>query len=202
MCNDTLGDCTIAAAGHLIQTWTGNADANPVVIPDTDIVIAYEGACGYNPQTPSTDQGGVEIDVLNYWRQTGIGGRKISAYASASPTNQNEIEQAIFTFGGIYIGVGLPTSAQSQAGGLWDVTPSTPKDFGTWGGHAVPVIQYDRTGLTCVTWGSLQRMTWAFFSAYVDEAYAVLSPDWIAANALSPSGFNLAQLQLDLAQVV
>lgn len=199
MLNDSLGDCTIAAAGHLVQTWTGNADPSPTVVPDSAVLAAYEGACGYNPANPGTDQGGVELDVLNYWRATGIGGHKIAAYAQVAPADRTEVEQAIALFGGIYVGVGLPTSAQGQVGGLWDITPSTPKDFDTWGGHAIPIVGYDATGLTCITWGALQRMTWAWFAAYCDEAYAAVSTDWISPSGLSPSAFNLAQLQSDIA---
>ncbi len=70
---------------------------------------------------------------------------------------------------------------------------STP---GSWGGHAVPVIAYDASGLTCITWGALKRMTWAFWDAYCDEAYACLSRDWAAARA--PSGFDWAALDADL----
>ena len=63
----------------------------------------------------------------------------------------------------------------------------------------MPVVAYDQTGLTVVTWGALKRMTWGFWGAYVDEAYALLSSDWIETDLLAPSGFNLAALQSDLA---
>lgn len=43
-------------------------------------------------------------------------------------------------------------------------------------------------------------MTVAFWKKYVDEAHTLLSPDWIAAKG-APSGFNLAQLQADLAMI-
>ena len=104
-------------------------------------------------------------------------------------------------FGGLYAGVALPVSAQRQTGWTWDVTSATPKDFGSWGGHAIPIVAYDSAGLTCVTWGTLQKMTWAFWDAYVDEAYACLTPDWIAADGKAPSGFDLASLQADLSLI-
>ena len=58
------------------------------------------------------------------------------------------------------------------------------------------VIAYDARGLTCITWGALKRMTWAFWDAYCDEAYACLSRDWAAARA--PSGFDWAAFDADL----
>jgi len=42
-------------------------------------------------------------------------------------------------------------------------------------------------------------MTWGFLHTYADEAFAVLSPDWIAKTGLAPNHFNLSQLQADLA---
>ena len=79
MLNNDLGDCTCAAIGHVVQAWTAEKGAQ-VILPDSDILAAYEGACGYVPGDPSTDQGGVELDVLNYYRKTGVGGHFLSAY--------------------------------------------------------------------------------------------------------------------------
>jgi len=62
----------------------------------------------------------------------------------------------------------------------------------------VPVVAYDANGLTVVTWGALKQMTWGFWQAYCDEAYALLSPDWLKANDVAASGFDLAQLNADL----
>ena len=75
---------------------------------------------------------------------------------------------------------------------------------GSWGGHAVPVVAYDSRSLTVVTWGALQTMTWGFWAAYCDEAYAILSPDYLeqkGGQSIAPSGFNLTQLRDDLADL-
>ena len=208
MCNDKLGCCTISAAGHLIQVWTGAAKGSPVVLPDSDIISAYSGATGYNPAVPATDRGGVEIDVLNYWRNNGVGSgtpHKIVAFAAIDPLDHQEVMQSISLFGGVYCGANLPRSAQSQFGclfgALWDVAPPPAGTPGTWGGHAIPVVKYDGTGLWCITWGAVQKMTWAFWDRYVDEAYAIVTQDWIEANGQSPSGFDLPALQADLQEV-
>jgi hypothetical protein len=39
------------------------------------------------------------------------------------------------------------------------------------------------------------------FDTYCDEAYGVLSADWIAANDQAPSNFDLAQLEADLGEM-
>jgi hypothetical protein len=76
MDNDQIGDCTCAAAGHLIMEWTANAGKKMVTPTDKQIVAAYSAITGYNPATGANDNGANEIDVLNYWRQTGIAGHK------------------------------------------------------------------------------------------------------------------------------
>jgi hypothetical protein len=63
-------------------------------------------------------------------------------------------------------------------------------------------VAYDVRGLTVVTWGALKRMSWSFLDTYCDEAYAVLSQDWISnVTKLAPSDFDLATLQTDLSQI-
>lgn len=207
MMNDTLGDCTCAAVGHAVQVLTSNA-ATEVTVPDSAVLTAYENWCGYNPADPSTDQGGICLDVLNDWRQQGFDGgvHKLLAYASVAPTDVVHVKQGIYLFGGVYIGLGLPITAQAQTGNnlTWDVVPDDPagdSQPGSWGGHCVYVASYDATGLLCVTWGVLQKMSWAFWNTYVDEAYALISPDWISEKGAAANGFNLTQLEADLAAV-
>jgi len=46
-------------------------------------------------------------------------------------------------------------------------------------------------------------MTWGFLHAYCDEAYSVLSQDWINHTTnLAASGFDLAVLRSDLLQII
>ncbi|MGC9157388.1 MAG: hypothetical protein ACP5FH_00245 [Terracidiphilus sp.] len=200
MLNDQLGDCTIAGLGHAIQVWTANTTTEQTV-PDSAILTAYEQWDGYVPGDPSTDQGGIELDVLNDFRQDGLDGHKLLAFADPAVADLTEIRQAINLFGGVYIGLALPLTAQTQD--VWDVVPdngSGNTQAGSWGGHAVFVPSYDQNGFTCVTWGVLKKMTTAFWSSYCDEAHALLSPDWIGAKG-SPEGFNLQQLEADLAVI-
>ncbi len=81
MLNDQLGDCTIAAVAHAIQAWTLNAGSGADVA-DSTVQLYYEKWDGYNPADPSSDQGGVELDVLNNWRQQGFAGHGLDAYVS------------------------------------------------------------------------------------------------------------------------
>jgi len=201
MLNDRIGDCTCAAAGHMIQQWTEYAGTETVP-SDASILTAYSNVSGYDPGDPSTDRGAAILDVLNYWRKRGIGGHKIVAYAQVNPQNDNEVKLAIELFGNLYIGVQLPVSVQGSD--KWTVPNEGfhgAGQPGSWGGHAIPLMAYSPETLTCITWGERLKMSWNFFRGYCDEAYAVISSDWIEKNGLSPSFLNMVQLQQDLVAV-
>lgn len=198
MMNDTLGDCTCACAGHMIEEWTTYV-GNAYTPPDAAVLKAYEAVGGYKPGQPETDRGAQVIDVLNYWRKTGLANHKILAYVSLEPKNHDQVKDAVELFGNCYLGVQLPISAQKQT--VWAVPPGGPTGTGapgSWGGHAIPVVAYDVRGLTVVTWGALKRMTWTFLDTYCDEAFAVLSQDFINKKGIAPNQFKLAELQADL----
>jgi len=201
MLNDKLGDCTCACAGHMIEQWTTYA-GDPVTPTDDAVLKAYESITGYKPGHPSTDRGAVVLDVLNYWRHTGVGKHKIMAYAAVEPHNHNQVKDAVNLFENCYLGVSLPISAQNQR--VWSVPPGGPTGSGapgSWGGHAIPVVAYDVRGLTVVTWGALKRLTWQFLDTYCDEAYAVLSQDLLNAKKVSPDDFDLETLKEDLGKI-
>ena len=197
MLNDQLGDCTIAGAAHAVQVWTANTGSVQTVA-DADVLAAYEQWDGYNPKDPSTDQGGVELDVLKRWRGSSLAGHNLLAFADVNPRLVNEVRQGIALFGGLYIGLSLPVSAQTQD--VWDAVADDGAgnaQAGSWGGHCVYVLGYDAEGLTCITWGQLKCMTWAFWLKYCDEAHVLLGGDWLEKNG-SPAGFDQAQLEADL----
>ena len=69
-------------------------------------------------------------------------------------------------------------------------------------GHCVPAVAYDQRFIYVVTWGAIKTMSRRFYDAYADEAFAVLSPDWINKKVgTSPSGFDMAALTQDLTAV-
>jgi hypothetical protein len=201
MKNNILGDCTIAACGHAIQIWSVNI-GNEITISDDDIVKTYSAWDGYDPADPTTDCGGIELDVLNDWRRETLCGHKLLAFTAVNQNNINEVKTAIYLFGGMYIGLSLPISAQNQS--TWDVT--TDNGFGntkpgSWGGHAVYICAYDNEGLTCITWGQLMKITWPFWNKYCDESYGILGGDWLNNAGINPSGFAVDKLLEDIALI-
>lgn len=201
--NDRLGDCTCAAMAHIVEWWTALAQKSEINVADNDVLSAYETVSGYDPATGNNDNGAVEIDVLNYWRNTGIAGHTLTAWASIDVRSMERIKQANWLFGAVYAGVALPAAAQ-DFNGTWDIpegqNPVGNWQPGSWGGHAVPIISYDSGGAWIVTWGKRVYVTWRFLATYFDEAYAPLSMDWIAGTA-APNGFDYATLAADLRAV-
>lgn len=206
--NDRCGDCTFAELAHQVisaatyaRGWTGWPWR---LIRERDTLAGYENLTGYDPsqtdpftgQNP-TDQGALIQDVLNYWRTTGVGGHRCTAFASVNVADVNELMHVIAVFGSADVGLQLPNSAMQQfrSGLPWDVVPD---DGGIAGGHCVAAVGYDANYVYVVTWGRVVRMTWAFWHAYVVEAWAVILPEWLDAQGFDPTGFDLYALEEQL----
>jgi hypothetical protein len=196
--NDRIGDCTTAAAGHMIEAWSAAARGRAVEVPETAVVNAFEHVKIVDPATG--EEGAVELDVLKYWRKIGIGRHRIGAFARVGVHDHVLVRTAAWLFGGVYIGIQLPVTAQTQR--VWDWTGALSGDArpGSWGGHAVDVVRYDARSLTVVTWGRLKEMTWSFWERYVDEAWAAISADFLN-DGRAPNGLDLTTLRNDLALV-
>ncbi len=194
MLNDKLGDCTIAGIAHAIQVWSANTDGE-ITVADSIVESYYEKWDGYNPSDPSTDRGGIELDVLNNWHNEPFDGHPLLAFADPKFSNLNQIRQSITLFGGVYIGISLPVTAQTQD--VWDVGKGADARKGSWGGHCVFVPKYDEHSFTCITWGELKTMTVAFWKKYCDEAHTLLGQNWLTVKG-SPDGFDENQLKTDL----
>lgn len=199
MLNDSLGDCTIAGCAHAIQICSA-AVGQEVTVSDDVVLQYYEKWDGYDPANPDyTDQGGVEPDVLNDWRRDTFDGHELLAYCDPDPGNAVHVKWGINLFGGLYIGLQLPASAQNQ--GVWDVADGPDGEPGSWGGHCVFVPAYTPDHLLCITWGQIKAMTWAFWQKYCDESHALLLKDFINANDQTADGIDLDALQADLKAV-
>ncbi len=204
--NDKLGDCTCAAAGHMIEEWTANA-GHEKVVTDPDILTAYNHfAHGV------ADAGASLLEVLNYWRKTGIktgiGEDKIHAYAQLEPRSMVQAQDSVYLFGSLYIGLALPNFAVAPNTDFlttpWVVPPQGPVGSAApnpKNGHCVPAVAYDARNLYVVTWGALKSMTWQFYLTYMDEAFAVLSTDWVGPSGQAPPGLDLKALESDLAAI-
>jgi hypothetical protein len=196
--NDTVGDCTCAAAGHAEQIGVAYGEKQPAAVTVTEVLAAYSAITGYVPGEASTDRGANMLDVLKYWQKTGIAGQKCGPYVAFDPAKQDHWQVAVYLFGFAYIGVTLPDSVVSALPNVVDWTDTTAAANQS-NGHCVITPAYvTADGVTIVTWGQTIKASWAFLAKYCDEAYAVLLPSWGQGD---PPGLDMATLQADLAVV-
>lgn len=194
--NDRIGDCTCAGAAHIIEGVSTYGTGTTEKVADTDVLTAYEAVSGYDPKTGSGDNGAVMQNVLSYWRKTGIAGHRVRAFAQVDHTNLDELHNALAIFGALYVGINFPDSAMTQfeQHQPWDVVAGARIE----GGHAINAGWYDADAATwrIVTWGAVQDMTQAFWDSYVEEAWAVITPEWLNAAGTSPTGLDLGALAI------
>jgi len=192
--NDRYGDCTIAAAGHAIESWSTYAAKGPGVMTDQEILAAYWKVSGGVGQ----DNGAYMLDVMNLWRKEGIGPDKIEAFVQIDHKDLTQLKLAINLFGSAYFGMALP---DVNTFGPW-IEVQGPPDY--WNGHAISIVGYnDTTGrFKVATWGELVDMSYAWALKYGDEAYASLNDLSIRADSgQSPEGFDFVTLQEDLSHI-
>lgn len=206
--NDTLGDCTAAAAAHLIDQWRGNALSMAPVVTEADTVAFYSRTCGYVPGNEATDQGGNLVDVMTKWRDGGFfadGSAKIEGWAAVDASNVHEVMSALWLFEGLYMGASLPDAwlnpIPSGSGFDWRVAG----DPNPSNGHCTAAVGYNGWGLIFDTWGMIGTIEWAALAKYwgagaAGELYALLSPETInRATKKAASGFDIDALRNDLA---
>lgn len=197
--NDEYGDCVWAGAAHETMAWNKTAKKD-VGFSAISVLSDYSKVTGFKPSDPNTDQGTDMSVAAKYRQKTGVldavGKRhKVAAYLAITPGNRLELKQAVYLMEGVGIGIQFPSSAMDQfnAGKPWTVVASSSIE----GGHYVPALGYDKDYVYVVTWGKVQKMSWAFFDRYCDEGIVYLSEEMLT-NGKSVEGFNVVQLQADL----
>lgn len=199
-------NCTCACDANIVQGITCYGQGSEVVVPDSVVLQAYEQS-GFNPNagppgSNPTDQGWMVSDALALLKNSGMSGHRIAGYGQlASVKDHTAVMTCAAEFGYLSIGINLPQSAMDavNAGRLvWDVEG----DGTIIGGHCTCVCGYTATGPVVWTWGLLVQVTWSFWDTYVEEAWPVVSQDWVsAASGKDPEGVDLVTLGAEFAAV-
>ena len=105
--------------------------------------------------------------MLDHLRKNAVAGDEILAYAKIDWKNHTEVEQAIRLFGGVYTGFHVRENCVEDfdAGRPWTPGPLTND------GHMVCPVSYDATGVTVLTWGSIQKVTWSWWDEWPPSVY-------------------------------
>ena len=206
LANDSLGDCTSAGAGHLIDIFTGGG-GSPIAITAAEAVAFYSLSTGYVPGDAATDQGGDEVTVLTTWRDKGYdgkGGHAIAGFVQVDAGNAALLKASAFYFGGLYFGLELPDTYTnpfpSSNGFVWG--PGTPNPSQ---GHCIVGLGADLTGIHIDSWGLFGTITYPAIAQLCSDSaggmvFAVISKEWISATSQrSPGALDWAQLADDFA---
>jgi hypothetical protein len=190
-----FGDCTNAAAANALSAWNVEVGEDDLVPTSNQVAEQYLAI------TDGADTGCVESDVLAFWHKRGLfNGNKIAAYAPVNYKNILELHTAIACYGLVYVGVNLPTSAMqaTENGEPWVYTGDQPV-----GGHALLLsgfggqFQGDKTDYVYgITWGQVQPISYAWLSAYLTEAWAIVPQAFVEAG--KGPDLDLDQLQADI----
>jgi len=205
MLNDQLNDCSCAAFYHAMQVWSFNTSTLQTE-PDSNVQALYSAVSGYKRGDTLPGPTCSEQDVLAYLTKTGAptgangsGRNKIAAHFEIDFRNIDDVKRTIFECGVAYIGIKVPAYIHTDpVPELWDVQTANADVIGA---HAVILAGYDADGAKFISGGKIYTMTWAFFSQYTDEAYAVVDPLWIGAKGTTPGGLAEEQLEQQMRAV-
>jgi hypothetical protein len=199
--NNTIGDCTIAGKVHcdqIVATILGQTYTYP---GDAAVQSAYFGLTG------GGDTGLDLATVIQAWSSpSGLLGSQIIAAASIDVSDYELLQQAIYSFGFLYVGVQLPTTADTEFPGVWHtVATGQPIE----GGHCI-ILNGSKTvdlggeigvrpALDLVTWGAETACTQGWWGDFGDEAWVVVPAAYETANHNALQSLDLAQMKADVA---
>lgn len=189
--NDRLGCCTVSGVVHLLQVAYAEIGEIFTYPGDADVQSTYFGLTG------GKDTGCVETQVLKTWQTAGLFDTKIAAYCPVNPKDDAEMAAACFLFGGVYLGVEMPESAESQFENHepWHLTIPRGRPVG---GHCVVATGVNRAGIDLITWGAETTMTWDWWEHYGSEAYVVVPEVFVEIDHGPIVKLDITALEADL----
>lgn len=200
--NDLWGDCAEAATFREIEIMTFASTGKEVRAQTSDALTLYTSATGFNEAAgPSgfnpTDQGSVLQDLLMYRVMQGVrlpdgSYTKLVAFFELDPRNLNDCRLAIEQGGVIQLGIKCYDSFENvQQGGTWNPPAASEASSG---GHAICCGKYEQDSFIIKSWAMDIVMPLPTWQEVVQEAYCVVSPEWVKSTGLTPFGMSLEQL--------
>jgi hypothetical protein len=191
-----------AAVGNAVLSWHALA-GQAVAIPDEAVLAFYSAVSGFDPTTGSPDSGCPLIDAMLEWQQRGFDGHRIDTFLTVPIFDSRFVRYCVCHLGGVIAGLALSLRARQQFGSgkpwiighnAWGVDRP-----GCWGGQAAWVQRFDAQGPYFRVWRELQPASWFWWETCCDEAFVPISFAWLESRKRPLPGFDLKELQSDLA---
>lgn len=198
---DGIGICGWAGPDHIQMAWNQYAHGSCASWGNDTLLDLYSATGGYVLGDPSTDNGTVLQDNLDYWRKEGVNGDKILFFGALRPGSWFRAERvaALRAFGGILLGHSWPESAEQQFPQALTYVPASP----VAGGHCTAQLG-ELTGqneIRDACWGQIVAASTGFLLHTVTEAWVIGSGDFIEVNGRNPSGIDLDGMNQVLADL-
>lgn len=174
--NATLNDCSVAAAGDLNLAWNAEL-GHPQQTISTGIATST-----YFSLTGGANSGLNDSQLLSYWQRQGVGNTQIAAYGAINSQSIQTVKQAIRLFGGLYVTVGISstTIAEWNAHQPFSIPAGQSPTVST--AHVMTAVGYDANYVYGVSWGRLVKMTWGWWTAYAENAWAIIPEQFVTAG--------------------
>jgi len=152
---------------------------------EPDVVKQYRSLTKADKAGGIRDVGLSTLQMMKDWQHNGFQKtnwllpHKVAVYGELDPLDDQQLRQACYLLGGIFLGFALPEAARAMCDlGRWEVPLVAGKaNFipGSWGEHLVFAKKYDLENFYCLTWGHEIQVSNDFIKRYCDEAWAVVN---------------------------
>jgi len=126
---------------------------------------------------------------------------KPDAVAAVDHITLGWLRYAIWRCGAVLVGLNCPTAWLEDDLYLLDVPEAG--DVPIAGGHCMLLVGCEVTAIgyefDAISWGERHRTTWRAMERLADEAYAILSRDWVDASGQDPAGIEWEVAQAAMA---
>jgi hypothetical protein len=216
--NDTYGDCTVAGWVHAATTTASVLNQTYTYPGDAAVLAGYAQLLGCTvaqlENDPSQYDVGLDLaTVVSAGSAAGgfLGFEIAGAAAINAYTDFNLLRSALYSFGFLYVGVNLPSIAQTQFPNTWHLNGNNnPIE----GGHCIvlngatptvlaappsPLELTKLPGFNLVTWGADIECTENWWRHFGDEVWVLIPQAFVTANHDAVQSLDIAQMKADLA---